>query len=366
MNRYQIALGKTPPVMPKFDGPGVVQIDPIVAQAIDTLAAIENLPTEESQPRNGISQEQRESIVALYMQTNAGRETLGASMIAPLEERINYNSIARRIFQFEILPAGALPIYDDTAGEVAFDADGESIITLPRYRLAFGTQALVPVFGLSASPEIPLHSSSIRQRRFALIERMQDLVMQTFRQEEDRRAFRLLDRMIDLNHRNITTSEQIFTPGILLDVYALVEANDLRVSNIYMNATTYSMVRRWGRDVLDANTSRNFLTRGIMASIWGAQIIVTRTVPVNMVYVTAEPQFVGRIFQRSFNVVSADDPANQSLGWHFTEQIGMCTVNSHGVARLTFSNPLTGGESTQPVSPNSRRTFLHSAVIGRR
>jgi hypothetical protein len=39
-------------------------------------------------------------------------QQLAASMIQPLRTRIDYQGIARRIFQVEQLPQGALPIYD--------------------------------------------------------------------------------------------------------------------------------------------------------------------------------------------------------------------------------------------------------------
>jgi len=385
MNRYDIALGKLPPKtkykppsvwLPKFEGPGVMQMDPVVARTIDMLAT---LPDELPPRRRGsivtsgeISQTDRENILEQYMRTHEGRTRLGTAMAGSLTNQVNYQSMARRMFLFNDLAGAALPIFNDVAGEPAFSEDGEHIIILPRPRIVFSqefdSQALVPVFGLSVSPEMTLNS--IRQRRFDLIDRMQDLVIQTFREEEDSRAFMLLDRMIDLNNRNITTSERVLTPEILMNAFAVVEADDLRVANVYMNAQIYTMVRRWGRegrrDILDIVTNRNLLMQGLMATIWGAQIIVTRSVPENTIYVTAEPQYVGRIFQSNFSVISADDPMNRTLGWQFSEQIGMCTVNSHGAARLTFENPLTGGASAQPLSPHSRRTFLSSSVIGRR
>lgn len=67
-------------------------------------------------PPPGITPEVQNRILSEYLRTSGGRERLAASMVAPLRERRDYQSVARRTFLVEQLPQGALPIYDQDPG----------------------------------------------------------------------------------------------------------------------------------------------------------------------------------------------------------------------------------------------------------
>jgi hypothetical protein len=78
------------------------------------------------------------------------------------------------------------------------------------------------------------------------------------------------------------------TPGDLADLYAEVERKDIRVELVLMNSTTYSDVRKWGRDILDIETDKENLKKGLMATIWGAYIMVTVKIPDGVVIAISE------------------------------------------------------------------------------
>jgi hypothetical protein len=74
----------------------------------------------------------------------------------------------------------------------------------------------------------------------------------------------------------------------LADAFATIEKHNLRVEKIVVNAVTYSIFRKFGRDVLDIVTQASDLHRGLMAYLWGAQIFVTKYVPERTVYIVSE------------------------------------------------------------------------------
>jgi len=101
----------------------------------------------------------------------------------------------------------------------------------------------------------------------------------------------------------------------------------LRVARIFVNAKDYSDIRKWGRDQFDPTTQKSVLNTGLMGNIWGAEIIVSKIVPIGTVYVLAEEKFVGIMPQRiDLTVLPADDPDNRLIGWSIFEQIG---INFH-------------------------------------
>jgi hypothetical protein len=283
-----------------------------------------------------VSNEVKQQIIADYMKTAAGRSKLAASMIQPLRLRRDYTSVGRKTFLVEQLPDGALPIYDKDPNVTAYvvGEEGQNILAIQKPR-----RVIFPLFEISSNPEIPL--TQIKERRFDLIERSQDLAKAEIQAEEDNRVFDVLDAVATNGFDNIANTNidvpalAPLTPADLADAFARIERHDLRVARVFCNALDYSDIRKWGRDVLDIETQAVLLKTGLMATVWGAQIIVSRRVPVGYMYVCAEPEFFGRIPVRTeLTVLSADDPKNRVIGFSVFENLGIGCHNPLGLCRV--------------------------------
>ncbi len=286
-----------------------------------------------------ISNQVKQEIIQEYIKTAGGRVKLAASMTQPLRLRRDYTSVGRKTFLVEQLPDGALPIYDKDPYVTAYvvGEEGQNILAITKPR-----RVVFPLFEISSNPEIPL--TQVKERRFDLIERAQDLAKAEIQAEEDTRVFEVLDAVATSGFDNIgATNADIpatapLTPADLADAFALVERHDLRVARVFANALDYSDIRKWGRDVLDIESQATLLKTGLMASVWGAQIIVSRRVPTGYVYVCAEPEFFGRIPVRTeLTVLSADDPKNRTIGFSCFENLGIGCHNPLGLTRVVLS-----------------------------
>lgn len=286
-----------------------------------------------------ISNELKQQIIGDYLKTAAGRAKLAASMVQPLRLRRDYTSVGRKTFLVEQLPDGALPIYDKDPNVSAFvvGEEGQNILAITKPR-----RVIFPLFEISSNPEIPL--TQIKERRFDLIERAQDLAKAQIQAEEDTRVFEVLDAVATAGFDNIgATNADVpavapLTPADLADAFARIERNDLRVARVFCNALDYSDIRKWGRDVLDIESQATLLKTGLMATVWGAQIIVSRRVPTGYIYVCTEPEFFGRIPVRTeLTVLSADDPKNRTIGFSCFENLGIGCHNPLGLCRVVIS-----------------------------
>jgi hypothetical protein len=260
-------------------------------------------------------------------------------MTQPLRLRRDYTSVGRKTFLVEQLPDGALPIYDKDANVTAYviGEEGQNILAIQKPR-----RVTFPLFEIASNPEIPL--TQVKERRFDLIERSQDLAKAEIQAEEDGRVFSILDSVAASGFDNIGASNTDIpataplTPSDLADAFASVEYWDLRVARVFANAKDYSDIRKWGRDVLDIESQATLLKTGLMGTVWGAQIIVSRKVPVGYIYVCAEPEFFGRIPVRTeLTVLSADDPRNRTIGFSCFENLGIGCHNPLGLVRVVLS-----------------------------
>lgn len=282
----------------------------------------------------------KQKIIGDYIKTAAGRAKLAASMTQPLRTRRDYMSVGRKTFLVEQLPDGALPIYDKDPDVTAFvvGEEGENILAITKPR-----RVIFPLFEIASNPEIPL--TQIKERRFDLIERSQDLARAMIQAAEDERVFAVLDAIAVNGFDSIPGGTNPDIPvvaplngAVLADAYALIERHDLRVARVYMNARDYADVRKFGRDILDIESQATLLKTGLQATLWGAQVITSRLVPAGTVYVCCEPEMFGRIPVRTeLTVLSADDPKARTIGFSVFENLGIGAYNPRGLARLTIT-----------------------------
>jgi HK97 family phage major capsid protein len=286
---------------------------------------------------SSVSNDIKQQIISEYIKTAAGRAKLAASMIQPLRLRRDYTAVGRKTFLVEQLPDGALPIYDKDPDVTAYvvGEEGENILAIQKPR-----RVIFPLFEIASNPEIPL--TQIKERRFDLIERSQDLAKAQIQAAEDERVFAVLDSIAVSGFDTLPgqTNPDInvvapISPSVLADAFAEVERHDLRVARIYMNATDYADIRKFGRDILDIESQAVLLKTGLQATLWGAQIITSRLVPAGFVYICAEPENFGRFPVRTeLTVLSADDPKARTIGFSCFENIGIGAFNPRGLTRL--------------------------------
>ena len=288
-----------------------------------------------------VSNAVKAKLISEYIGSAAGRAKLAASMTQPLRLRRDYMAVGRKAFLVEQLPDGALPIYDKDPDVTAFvvGEEGENIIAVTKPR-----RVIFPLFEIASNPEIPL--TQVKERRFDLIERAQDLARAQIQAAEDERVFATMDAVAVNGFDslgNVNADIPVVAPisgDVLADAYSLIERHDLRVARVFMNARDYADLRKFGRDILDIETQRDLLKTGLMATLWGAQIIVSRLVPVGTVYVACEPENFGRIPVRTeLTVLSADDPKARTIGFSCFENLGIGCFNPRGLARLTITRP---------------------------
>jgi hypothetical protein len=309
MNRYDIALKKSPPK----------RSVPVPEKKVE-------------QAKRGLSQEQKQGIITEYMSTSGGRERLATSMVEPFRQRLNARSFARRLFIVDQLPQVAIQIYNkDDPSATAYVIDNNDqvqAINLDR--------VILPALEISSNPSIPLSELRERNNRGNQIERVQDRALRDFVNEEETKAIAIFNAARSENI-NLNSIDDL-TTRIIANVISTIERLDLRAANILMNNQDFIIARSiLTRDALDIETNREIIETGRIATILGVQINVSSNVPLGEIYVLAEPRFVGVLSEISLECLSADDPAMRRVGFSFFEQIGMGCLNSNCVKKIIIN-----------------------------
>lgn len=274
-------------------------------------------------------------ILEKYINTSNGRSIIAQSLQQPLRTRRDYSSVIRKLYLVDVLPNGSLPVYEKDIDAKAYvvGEEGDSISVFIK-----GARVLFPLFELTALPEIPL--TEITNRRFDVIERAVKKHTSQIGYEEDRKGLATIDAMLDdptAPNADIAVAGNL-TRNALADAFACIEDGDLRVANILCNPKDFSDIRKWGRDELDPVSQAELLKSGVRNQLWDAKIIVSVAVNPGTVYVTAEPEFFGRIPVRyDLTVISADTPKTRTIGFSMFENLGIGNFNPKGAVRLKIT-----------------------------
>ena len=278
-----------------------------------------------------MTQEEKDYLISNALETDEGRKALAAAMANPIRTSLDYQGIGRKLLMVDPLPQGALPVYDR-------DVDAKAFVISKRGQapdqLIEGERIQVPTFEVVSYPQVRF--SQIKERRFNVIDRAQQRAKSDIMAVEDENIFHLIDAASTAVNTP-TISAGGLTRDSLASAFREVEKHDLAVSKIVMNAQAFADIRKWGQNEFDPVTQHSMLQTGSFGHLWTAEILISKKVPLNTVYVLADPEFVGVMpIRQDLNVIPADKPEELRIGWIVYEEIGMSVVNSQGVAKINI------------------------------
>lgn len=276
--------------------------------------------------------EQREQLLQSALMTQQGKIALGQAMANPIRRRLDYQGVGRKALKVDPLPQGALPVYDKdiTVEAVVVSSNGSA----PESRIQ-GDRVTVPEFEIVANPTVRI--AEVKRRRFNVIDRAQQKARQMIQAQEDANIFQALDVASTIENTATTLTGEL-NKIELLTMKEEIDRWDLVTSKYFMHIRQFTNILNWEsaggtNSQVDPVTQREVLQTGLFGHIWGADIIVSRVVPVGTVYACADPEFVGVMpIRQDIEVIPADEPKLLKLGWVVSEIVGVGILNPRGVA----------------------------------
>lgn len=275
--------------------------------------------------------EQREAIIAMAMETPEGRTALAQAMVEPIKTSLMYQAIGRKLLMVDELPNGALARYERDVAVKSYVIPKRGSVP---DALVEAEELIVPTIELAAHPTIRLNE--IRARRFYIVDRAQVRAKDSLQRQEDVEVFKVINAAIPTDH-SISVSGTLQAENINLAL-TLIEEHELIGAKIVLAPQRYKDIRGWGKEVYDEATQRDILMTGLYGHIYSADIHVSTMVPKNGVYILAPAQFVGAMpVKQDITVLPADDPKRLRLGWVVYEELGFAVINDFALSRITVS-----------------------------
>jgi len=287
------------------------------------------------------TEEQKDELIRRALMTTEGKVALGQAMANPIRRNLDYQGVGRRVLVVDPLPQGALPVYDrdiDVAA-VVVSSNGSA----PESRV-FSDRVTVPEFEVVSNPTVRI--AEVKRRRFNVIDRAQQKARQEIQAQEDANIFAALDFAGDSSLGGENAAQDIADAGLLKrdlsEIKVQVDKWDLVTTKFLMNIVEFNDILNLGSGggqsagsggEVDMVTQREILQTGLFAHLWGADLIVSKIIPVGTIFGVADPEFVGVMpVRQDIEVLPADEPKQLKLGWVVNEIIGIGIVNPRGVS----------------------------------
>jgi hypothetical protein len=280
---------------------------------------------------NRNTNEQREAIIAMALDTADGRVALAQAMVEPIKTSLMYQAIGRKLLMVDELPQGALPRYERDVAVKSYVIPKRGMVPT---HVVEAEELLIPVVELATNPTIKINE--INQRRYYIVDRAQVRAKDSIQRQEDVEVFKVINAAVPTDH-SIAVAGTLQPENINLAL-TLIEEHELIGAKVIMHPQRYKDVRDWGKDFFDEATQRDILMTGLYGHIYSADIHVSTMVPKNAVYVLAPAQFVGAMpVRQDITVLPADDPKKLRLGWVVFEEVGFGVINDYAISRIIVS-----------------------------
>lgn len=116
-------------------------------------------------------------------------------------------------------------------------------------------------------------------------------VLETVPATPDReRALNLLRESKLASEAAIRFGRSILTREVLADLFGPVQAQDKLVASIWLNAVDFEDLLKYCSDILDAETKREVLQKGVYGRVWNTEVRVSKKIPAGMAKLVASDE----------------------------------------------------------------------------
>ena len=284
--------------------------------------------------KNGLSDQEKEMVIAQALETDEGRTALAQAMVEPIRRSLEYQAVGRKLLMVDELPQGALARYERDIASIAHVIGRRGAVP---DQIVEGEEILVPTFEIAANPTIRL--SEIKARRFYIVDRAQIKAKEAIQKEEDTNIFNALIAAADTRGDQVVANIGTLTTASLNTAFRLIEQHDLVAAKIVLHANQYATIRAFGKEFYDEATTREIITTGLYGHLWTADIHVSSRMDSTTVLVVASAENVGAFpIRQDITVLPADDPKKLRLGWVIYEEIGIVVVNDYAISKIEVTS----------------------------
>lgn len=292
----------------------------------------------------------REEKVELFRQSVASKENrqeFAESWAAMINEVLPIETSVRTIFQTEVVPAGAVPVYTNDVQPVEawylpkFGQAPQNIVEID--------EVTVPTFEITSNVEYKIRDA--KHGRINIAERSMQRLTDAMVDFEETAGWSVISAAAT-SARTITCSAEAALSAaassaglakIVVDAaFEKMETNrDYKVTDIYVGPDGMFDIRAWTQNTIDPVTQRELFVNAGLPSIYGAEIHVVHFLPSGVAYfldTSPTSHCLGYMPIRD-ELQTWDNPAaieHFRVGVVAYEEVGFTVMDNKNIVKVVF------------------------------
>lgn len=284
--------------------------------------------------------EKKEAILNKAFQSSYGISKLAAALQEPVKRYMDMKAIGRQLLVTDQKAQGELAYFD-------LDIDQYVAVTVGKngasHKVYIGPQRVyVDYMEIGVVAKLPL--SEIQWRKYDLLQRSIQRIRLGLGIKEDLIVLNAIDAA------STTMNTPVASPAgldleTLASAFEQLETWPIQGYAIVMNPHAIADMRSWNNTNVDEVARIQLRQTGYLGSIWGANMFVSRLVPVyqsgghtySTLYVVGEPNYLGYMpFWADSKVYASNTLDNFMVGFVGWEMFGVSVWNGRAVVKATF------------------------------
>lgn len=283
----------------------------------------------------------------LAMATNAKknvRRQFANSMNAPLKYGRDYASIMRTVFQVDEDDDGNIHYYDKDFYDMV-DAKFISATSFTPVSPVDADRVMVDTVELPLYIEIP--KSKSRKVRYNVQERMKEVIKSQISEKEDTYLISLLETAIQSSanpNTIVSVAKADFSAEHVSLAIAEVEGTNTKIATFCtLHPSNAHFIRMFNQNSASGffaspKYSEEVMKNGRKLDMFGMTFVFTTKCPKDRLYITAEPEYTGRVVEVEPPVIEPyDDAKNRTVGYVGSQEAGYLLHNVSSVAGIVLT-----------------------------
>lgn len=272
------------------------------------------------------------------------RQKFANSMNEPLKYGRDYQSVMRKVFQVDKDEDGNIHYYDKDFYNMV-DPKFISATSFTPISPLDADRVMVDTVELPLYLEIP--KSKARKVRYNVQERMKAVISAQISEKEDAFLISLLQAAVVSVHNTntiISIAKASFSAEHLSLAIAEVESTNVKTAKFCtLHPTNAHFIRMFNKNdasgfFASPKYSDEVMDNGRKVSMFGITFVFSTKCPVDKLYITAEPEYTGRVVEIQPPLIEPyDDSRQRTYGYTGSQESGYLLHNVTSVAGIALT-----------------------------
>ena len=255
-----------------------------------------------------------------------GLRAIASAIAPPIEQEIKTKEVGSLLLTKHQLPVSERPIYQKRTKVAAFwiSPQGDAVQSV----IEDIEEVEFPTHRIASTPMVDI--SVLKHGNMQSLVDIQKQSAEEIRKKIDKKVLQVITAAIPAEN-TVEQSGTTLSETALNQAISILEDKELMVKTIVMRGGRFNDIRNWS---LDPDSSREIRTKGLVAKLSGADVLLTSSIEKDEILVLPDIEFGKMPIRTKLTVEPVNEPLKFKTGWLIWMELGMGVLRSDCLAKV--------------------------------